>query len=191
MMILADSMFAQADSIMTLANTIIAQADSMIVVHADSLTTTEEEPIVEETVVEEPVVVGYEWVAADTAYFQYYKSQMFGMEETPAQEIWYPKIDTTRTSTVFLKKDIEISTEVLQATARFIGQNIVSIWINEELVVDNREMVVDERLFKVQSNELVITQLIPGKNTIMVKVLGGETYKGFIFEMDYIIRKGE
>ncbi len=180
----AESMIAQADSIMVMASTMIAQADSMIA-QAGSINTEETK------VVEEPAVIEYEWVAADTAYFQYYKSQMFGMEESPAQEIWYPVIDTTTANTVFFKAEIEIPTEVLRASARYIGQHIVSIWINQELVVENKEMVVDEKLFKVQSNELVISQLLPGKNTIMVKVTGGEMYKGFIFDMDYIIRKGE
>jgi tetratricopeptide (TPR) repeat protein len=129
------------------------------------------------------------WSTVGIANFQYFKKQMFGLENSEASEIWYARVDTNKVDTVFLKKELEIRGTVLNATAKYFAQNTASIWINDELVVDSQVMSEDEKLKKVLSNEFTVTQLIPGKNTIAVRVTGEEYYKGFIMELDYITTK--
>lgn len=132
-----------------------------------------------------------DWRPAGLANFQYFKKQMFGLENSQASEIWYAVVDKNQVDTVFLKKVVEIKGEVLEASAKFFAQNITSIWINGELVVDSQGYTEDKKLKKVLSNEIPVTQLYPGLNTIVVKVVGEEYYKGFIFEMDYTTRRPE
>jgi len=42
---------------------------------------------------------------------------------------------------------------------------------------------------KVQPFEYNVNQLVPGYNTIKIEVVGGEEFKGLIFEMKYRVRK--
>lgn len=129
-----------------------------------------------------------DWKMVGPANFEFFKKQMFGLENSEASEIWYSVVDTNKVDTVFLKKVVEIDGEVLQATLKFFAQNIASIWINGELVINAKGYVKDDKLKKVLSNEISVSQLQPGLNTIVVKVVGEEYYKGFILEMDYATR---
>ena len=132
-----------------------------------------------------------DWEPAGDANFRFFKAQMFGLETSQAVSIWYPVIDSNNIETVFFKKDIDIDGDVIQAQAKLIGQNTVTLWVNGELVITDKGLIVDDRLKKVQSHEISIAQLKPGRNTILAKVVGGREFKGFIFEMNYTIRKGD
>jgi len=132
-----------------------------------------------------------DWTSAGVANFEFFKKQMFGLEETEASEIWYTTVDTNRVNTVFLKKEFEVYEEIVDASAKFFAQNEVSIWINGILIVNAQGIMEDEKLKKVLSNNVAITQLYPGVNTIVVKVVGETYYKGFVFEMDYRVRRPE
>ncbi|MCK4312101.1 MAG: hypothetical protein KAW88_05135, partial [Candidatus Cloacimonetes bacterium] len=133
--------------------------------------------------------LGPEWKLALDAHFEFFKSQMFGLENSEAYSIWFPEIDSTNVETVYFRKDIDIDSDVVEATVKIIAQNTVSLWINDEPLVENLGLIMDDRLKKVQTHEIVITQLKPGMNTILAKVVGGREHKGFIFEMNYIVRK--
>jgi hypothetical protein len=129
------------------------------------------------------------WKIAGASNFQFFKAQMFGLESSGALDIWHPVIDSNNVETVYFKKDIDLDGDVIQAHAKLIGQNSVTLWVNDELVIADQGLIVDDRLKKIQSHEVSISQLKPGKNTILAKVVGGREFKGFIFEMNYTIKK--
>ncbi len=130
------------------------------------------------------------WSSASVSNFQFFKAQMFGLESSGALDIWHPVIDSNKVETVYFKKDIDLDGDVIQAQVKIIGQNTVTLWVNGELVIADQGLIVDDKLKKIQSHEISIVQLKPGKNTILAKVVGGREFKGFIFEMNYTIRKG-
>ncbi len=130
-----------------------------------------------------------EWIPADGSNFKFFKTQMYGMEESEAVGIWYPVIDSNNVETVIFRKDIDISGEIINATLKCIGQNTISIWINDQLIVEDKGIVIDDRLKKIQPFEYTVDQLLPGLNTIEIKVDGGKEYKGLIFEMTYRAKK--
>ena len=130
-----------------------------------------------------------EWIPANGSNFKFFKTQMYGMEESEAVGIWYPVIDSNNVETVIFRKDIDISGEIINATLKCIGQNTISIWINDQLIVEDKGIVVDDRLKKIQPFEYNVDQLLPGLNTIEIKVDGGKEYKGLIFEMTYRAKK--
>ena len=160
----------------------VVRADSTAAADSLMYAQTQEDTIPEPT-------LGPEWKLALGANFKFFKSQMYGLENSEASSIWFPVIDSNNVETVYFRKDIDIDWDVIEATAKLIAQNKVSLWINDEPVAADLGLIVDDRLKKVQAPEVVITQLKPGKNTILAKVVGGREYKGFIFEMNYIIRK--
>jgi len=129
------------------------------------------------------------WILANGSNFKFFKAQMYGMENSEAVGIWYPVIDSNNVETVIFRKDIEISGEIMNATLKCIGQNTLSIWINDQLIVEDKGIVIDDRLKKIQPFEYTVNQLIPGLNTIEIKVDGGKEYKGLIFEMTYRAKK--
>ncbi len=129
------------------------------------------------------------WIAAGVSNFKFFKAQMYGMEDSEAVGIWYPVIDSHNVETVNFKKEIEISGEVTDATLKCIGQNIMTIWINGKLLVEDRGIVIDDRLKKIQPFESNVDNLIPGNNIIEIEVVGGKEYKGLIFEMNYRAKK--
>jgi len=157
-----------------LTDTIAADSLASTQVQTDTLATDREEA---------------DWLAASGANFQFFKAQMFGLESSGALDIWHPVIDSNSVETAYFKKDIVLDGSVIEAQAKLIGQNTVTLWVNDELVINDQELIVDDRLKKVQSHEISITQLKPGRNTILAKVAGGKEFKGFIFEMNYTIRK--
>jgi len=114
---------------------------------------------------------------------------MYGMENSEAIDIWYPVIDSHNVETVLFQKEIEIPGDVTDATLKCIGQNTIDIWINGQLIVENRDSIIDDRMKKVQTFEYNVNQLVSGNNTIEIKVVGGEEFKGLIFEMQYRARK--
>ena len=130
------------------------------------------------------------WFSAGASNFQFFKAQMFGLESSEALDIWHPVIDSNKVETVYFKKDIDLDGDVIQAQVKMIGQNTVTLWVNGELVIADQGLIVDDKLKKIQSHEISIVQLKPGKNTILAKVVSGREFKGFIFEMNYTIRKG-
>jgi tetratricopeptide (TPR) repeat protein len=131
------------------------------------------------------------WKSVSKSNFSFFKPQMFNMENTGALDIWHSSIDTTKVTTVFFAKEINIPAKIHQATIRFIGEKTTTIWINEEKVIDNYEVVYDTRLSKVDSHSLSVNQLKEGKNTIVARVNGDVKYKGFILEMHYITDKSD
>jgi hypothetical protein len=157
-------------------DTLPADSLTYVQVQTDTVTTNQEEA---------------GWEPVGDANFRFFKAQMFGLETSQAVSIWYPVIDSNNVETVFFKKDIDIDGDVIQAQAKLIGQNTVTLWVNGELVITDKGLIVDDRLKKVQSHEISIVQLKPGRNTILAKVVGGREFKGFIFEMNYTIRKGD
>ena len=130
-----------------------------------------------------------EWIPAKGSNFKFFKAQMYGMEESEAVGIWYPVIDSHQVETVIFKKELEISGEVINATLKCIGQNTITIWINDQLIVEDRGLVIDDRLKKIQPFEYAVEELVPGRNTIEIKVDGGKEYKGLVFEMNYRAKK--
>jgi len=132
---------------------------------------------------------GKEWMLANGSNFKFFKTQMYGMEDSEAFDIWYPVIDSHNVETVIFKKEVEISGEVINASLKCIGQNTITIWINEQLIVEERGIVIDDRLKKIQPFEYAVEELVPGMNTIEIKVNGGMEYKGLIFEMKYRAKK--
>ncbi|MDP8268167.1 MAG: hypothetical protein P9L97_05510 [Candidatus Tenebribacter davisii] len=129
------------------------------------------------------------WLLTKESNFKFFKSQMYSMENSEAIGIWYPVIDSNNVETVLFRKELEISGEVSEAILKCIGQNLITIWINGELIVEDRGIVVDELLKKIQPFESAVEQLLPGINTIEIEVKGGKEYKGLIFEMNYRAKK--
>jgi len=134
-------------------------------------------------------IVEEEWFTANGSNFKFFKAQMYGMEGSEAVDIWYPVIDSHNVETVIFKKEVEISGEVINASLKCIGQNTITIWINDQLIVEDRGIVIDDRLKKIQPFEYTVEELLPGLNTIEIRVDGGMEYKGLIFEMDYRAKK--
>ena len=130
-----------------------------------------------------------EWMPANGSNFKFFKAQMYGMEDSEAVDIWYPVIDSHNVETVIFKKELEISGEVINASLKCIGQNTITIWINEQLIIEDRGIVIDDRLKKIQPFEYAVEELVPGMNTIEIRVVGGMEYKGLIFEMNYRAKK--
>lgn len=129
------------------------------------------------------------WLAANVANFKFFKTQMYGMEESEAVGIWHPVIDSNNVETVTFRKDFEISGEVSNASLKCIAQNTMTIWINGQLLIENRGIVIDDQLKKIQPYESIVEVLVPGMNTIEIEVEGGKEYKGLIFEMHYRAKK--
>ncbi len=140
----------------------------------------------------DPTIVAVDseaWLPASGSNFKYFKAQMYGLENSEAIDIWYPVIDSHNVETVLFHREIEIPGDVTDATLKCIGQSTIAIWINEQLIVENREIIIDDRMKKVQPFEYNVNQLVSGNNTIEIKVLGGEEFRGLIFEMKYRARK--
>jgi len=144
-----------------------------------------------ETFVDSTEVTSYGdgWIAANSSNFRFFKAQMYGMEESEAVGIWYPVIDSNNVETVTFRKDFEISGNVNDASLKCIGQNSMTIWMNGVLLVEDRDIIIDDRLKKIQPFESIIEGLVPGMNTIEIEVKGGREYKGLIFEMHYRAKK--
>ena len=129
------------------------------------------------------------WTFAGDANFSFFKSQIDGMEESEAFGIWHSEIDTSQAETTYFLKNITIETDVIDATARFVGQKTISMWVNGRELIDSQEMVVDNILMKVQSQEISVNEFRKGINSILIKVDGDIKYKGLIFEMNYTIQR--
>lgn len=129
------------------------------------------------------------WISANGSNFKFFKAQMYGMENSEAVGIWYPVIDSNNVETVIFNKNFEISGNVTDATLKCIGQNTITIWINNQLIVEDKGLIIDDRLKKVQPFEYAVEQLVPGMNIIEIEVNGGKEYKGLIFEMNYRAKK--
>jgi hypothetical protein len=129
------------------------------------------------------------WIPANISNFEFFKAQMYGMENSEAVGIWYPVIDSNQVETVLFRKEFEISGDVINATLKCIGQNTITIWINGQLLVEDRGIIIDDRLKKIQPFESVINELLPGMNILEIEVNGGKEYKGLIFEMNYRAKK--
>lgn len=129
------------------------------------------------------------WITALGSNFKFFKAQMYGMEESEAVGIWYPVIDSNQVETVLFRKEFEISGDVIDASMKCIGQNTMTIWINGKLLVEDRGIIIDDRLKKIKPFESVINELQPGLNIIEIEVKGGREYKGLIFEMNYRAKK--
>ncbi|MBN2461070.1 MAG: hypothetical protein JXB60_05630 [Candidatus Cloacimonetes bacterium] len=137
----------------------------------------------------EEFIDAQDYQAAGTANFSFYISQMEGLETTSALPIWYPELDNTAPESVYFWKDFEIEAEVLSAEASYIGQDRISIWVNDIKFVDSEPIILDTKLNKVLARNLVIPNLGTGKNRILVQVEGGPEFKGFIFDMEYRLIK--
>ena len=129
------------------------------------------------------------WENAGPANFQFYKNQIYGMENSEATEIWYPVIDTTKTDTMIFFKELEMAQEVISASAKYLGQQMCSIWVNGQLIVQDSETVFDTKLMQTQAHEVELANLHQGRNIILIEVTGSEIFKGLILEMDYTVRK--
>jgi len=129
------------------------------------------------------------WLPAKGSNFRFFKTQMYGLEDSDAIGIWYPVIDSNNVETVLFRKDFEITGAVSNASLKCIGQNTITIWINGQLLVEDKGIVVDEQLKKIQPYESNVELLVPGMNTIEIEVKGGREYKGLIFEMHYRAKK--
>ncbi|MCD4817645.1 MAG: hypothetical protein K8S23_03010 [Candidatus Cloacimonetes bacterium] len=129
------------------------------------------------------------WETVDKAKFIVYKATMYGLEESDALGIWYPQIDTTKVETVYFIKNINIPAKIHSCKIKYLGQKTTTLWINHEKLVNESEIILDNKLLKAQANELIVTNLQQGKNTILVKVVGDVLFKGFIFEMNFVTDK--
>ena len=128
------------------------------------------------------------WSKCGEANFSFYKNQMYGLEKSIANPIWSAELDTTKVQTVCFVKKIEIENEIIQTEIKYIGQNITSIWIDGDKVVDSQKLISDNKLNKIMTHILPITKFQEG--IIAVEVIGDIKYKGFIFEMNYIEKIG-
>ena len=131
------------------------------------------------------------WVAADSANFRLYKSQMDGLEQSEAQEIWHPELRKDAVETVYFYKVLEFAGDVVDARAIVLGQKTISMWVNGEAVLTDQDMVVDTAINKVLGIRVDMPQLHKGTNEIVIKVVGETEFKGLIFECDTIVRKAE
>jgi len=131
------------------------------------------------------------WQGAAAGHFSFYKVQMLNMQDTQAMDIWAPDWDSTRVTTTWFFKQIDVPTEIVRADVKFIGQMQTSIWINGQPLFSDLEMIADNTTNQVLPYEITLEadRFQPGTNTILVKVVGGDTYKGFIFDMQYFRKK--
>jgi hypothetical protein len=131
------------------------------------------------------------WVEASEAKFSFYKLQMHGLETSQAMQIWHPVLDTTAVDTAYFIKSFDIDAEVLDAGAKYIAESNATIWVNDELIIDSQDLVRDEKLNKILSHDLLLPQLLEGRNVILVKVVGKQENKGFIFDLKYTVKKSD
>jgi hypothetical protein len=129
------------------------------------------------------------WQKAVPGNMEFFKNQVFGLEDSEAAAIWHPVLDTTQTQTVIFYREFEVGQEVLEAEAKFLGQDNCSVWLNGELIGENFGTVYDARSRKAQAHVVKLDNLVNGKNIILIEVTGDTVYKGLIFELDYIVRK--
>ncbi len=129
------------------------------------------------------------WIFASDDNFRFFKNQMYGLENTEAIGIWYPLIDTIEIQTCYFAKSFNIDSEVTEASMNFIGQEVTSIWLNGNSIVENREIVLDKELSKAEAQLIKLTDLRMGDNYFVVKVIGEEINKGFIAEIKFRKKK--
>ncbi|MCD4828722.1 MAG: hypothetical protein K8R90_04730 [Candidatus Cloacimonetes bacterium] len=137
------------------------------------------------------VEIGADWQTAASGHFSFYKVQMQNMQETNALEIWSPTYDSTAIDTVWFIKQIDVPTEIVKADLKFIGQQYISVWINGEPLFTDLEIIVDNIASQVLPYEISLEadRFQSGTNTILIKVVGAEQFKGMIFDMQYYRRK--
>ncbi len=131
------------------------------------------------------------WKLAAKGNFSFYRVQIQEMQDVNAIEIWAPAIDTTGTSTVYFIKNFDIDTEVLDGTMSFIAEKTGSVWINGVNIFDSMEIMIDQQVSQVLPYMMPLdaSYFVQGRNTILVKVDGGEKYKGLLFNLNMYVRK--
>lgn len=125
------------------------------------------------------------WLPAGKANFQYFKQQMFGLEESPAEEIWFSELDTVNVDIVYFKKLFILPEKFENTQLKILGQHMITIWANNEQLLDAQGIVYDDKMKKVQVQKLDLSNLKPGENEIVIEVIGADYYKGLIAEISY------
>ncbi len=125
------------------------------------------------------------WLPVGKANFQYFKNQMFGLEQSEAQEIWFTDLDTTNVDIVYFRKVLQLPENASEAQLKIFAQHMFTIWVNGQQLADAVGVVYDPTMKKVQAQQIDIGTLNKGENTIVIEVIGADYYKGLIAELTY------
>ncbi|MCF7793869.1 MAG: hypothetical protein K9N09_08860 [Candidatus Cloacimonetes bacterium] len=129
------------------------------------------------------------WLPVGQANFQYFQKQMYGLEESPAEEIWFAELDTINVDIVYFRKLFILPDQFEDAVLKVFGQHMITLWVNGKNLLDAQGIVYDNKLKKVQVQTLQLSNLKPGENEVVIEVIGADYYKGLIAELSY--KKGE
>ncbi len=131
------------------------------------------------------------WQQVGKANFQYFKKQMYGLEESQAEEIWFTELDTINVDIIYFRKSFELPANLIETELKVFGQHMVTVWVNGDRLLDAAGIVYDSKLKKVLVQNITVDNLIAGANEIIIEVIGTDYYKGLIAEMTYKVEEKE
>jgi hypothetical protein len=105
-----------------------------------------------------------------------------------AKPIWAPQDSV---ASAWFYKEFEVGDLAMETGLRYLADQTVSIWMNQAPVVDAQEISVDPETGMKVVNHLSNLPVLPGKNTILIKVVGGEGSHGLLFDLTGITHKTE
>lgn len=130
------------------------------------------------------------WLPVGKANFQYFKNQMYGLENSSAREIWFAELDTTNVDIIYFRKSFVLPEQFEDAKLKIFGQHMITVWVNGDLLIDAQGIIYDNKLKKVKVNDLSLSNLKAGENEIIIEVIGADYYKGLIAEISYKTKEG-
>ncbi len=128
------------------------------------------------------------WQIVGKGYMQYFKPQLYGLEDSKAIDIWSKDLDTTKVQTRYFAKVFDIAGDVVQAKAVIAAQDISSMYVNGKNIYKGKKLLFDESL----KQAVPITVSLPlkkGKNIILFRVIGGLHFKGLLADITYTYKK--
>jgi hypothetical protein len=131
-----------------------------------------------------PVVIDSLWSVAGTDHFGFGKAQLPSMATQSG--IWSKDANA---QTVWFYKEVELADPVVESTLRFYADQKVSIWINQTQLNEDEEMMIDPVTGLHSSVNMMNLPFVQGKNTILIKVTGGESSRGLLFDLNGITQK--
>ncbi len=111
--------------------------------------------------------------------FSFYKSQIIGMENSVAKGIWEKDFGgKAKADTIYFYKIIDIDGNVVETEANLVAEKISTLWVNNEIILKDNEILVNKITNEVQPVALRDLKLHKGRNIIKVKVISNQTNKG-------------
>ncbi len=130
------------------------------------------------------------WDIVSKGSLQYFKPQLYGLEDSKALAIWSADLDTTKVQTRYFAKDLYIPSKVIKATAKIAAQEISSLYVNGTMIYKDKKLLFDKALKQALPINVEIP-LTKGNNIIIIKVKGGIRFKGLLAQITYTYKKSD